>query len=123
MRRARRSCAGLAVLVALAGCDGGASEDSGLPVELGECPDDSVLWEDVAPLFAESCAGCHSSELEGADRQGAAELVNYDTPEAAYQNDFLTWSTIWSGQMPPAGPLDDADALLIWEWLSCGGPQ
>ena len=97
------------------------------PIEatLGDCADGTDLgWTDLEPVFAEHCATCHASTLSGADRNGAAALINYDTEEEAKVNSALTWQVIFSEQMPfNADPLPPADAWQIWEWLSCGGPS
>ena len=94
----------------------------GLPAELGDCAEGTDLgWADLEPVFAGHCTGCHSTTLTGDDRVGAPEMIDYDTEDAALANAFLTWSVIYSGQMPKTGSLSDENALTIWEWLSCGG--
>jgi len=96
-----------------------------LPADLGDCPDNSTMtWTVAEPLFAEHCAGCHSSQLiTPAERQNATEGVNFDTAEGARAQDWLAWSQVRTGAMPQDGPLSPADALLLWEWWSCGGPD
>lgn len=96
-----------------------------LPAELGDCPEDSTVgWAEASAVFEANCTRCHHSELEGDDRNGAEELVNFDTREAASQNDFLVWSMIWPERMPPdADPMSEDEAWIVWEWLSCGGPE
>ena len=122
----------LVLLALLAACgaedDSGSSggEETGLPAELGSCADGTALtWTEAGPIFGQRCAGCHSSALAGADRQGAPAPINYDTPEDAVVNAFVTWGSISSGAMPlpDAAALPAAEAAEIWEWLSCGGPQ
>lgn len=96
-----------------------------LPANLGDCADGTTLtWSEVEPIFAENCAGCHSSTLSGDDRNGAPEDVDFDSPDWARDADWLTWSQIHSERMPDDGPMSSPeDALLVWEWLSCGGPD
>lgn len=96
-----------------------------LPDTLGDCPDGNLVsWADVEAIFATNCARCHSSDLTGDDRNDAAEYVDFDSADSARVNDFLTWSMIWSEQMPPdqAG-MSEEEAWIVWEWLSCGGPE
>jgi len=121
----------LMLLAACGGDDTTTDSDSGttepvLPIELGDCADGtSLTWADVEALWADGCTSCHSTALTGADRNGATEFFDYDTAEAAIaSNSFLTWSMIYSGQMPKnTGPLPDDQRWLLWEWLSCGGPE
>lgn len=125
---------GLGLGLGLAACTGtdttAVDSDSGtpvavLPIELGDCADGTALtWADVEAVFAAGCTSCHSTALTGEDRNGAAEFFDYDTPQAAINNAFLSWSMIYSGQMPKnTGPLPDDERWLLWEWLSCGGPE
>lgn len=109
----------LLLLPLLGGCE------AELPSDLGPCEEGTELtWTDVDPIFAATCAPCHDSALATeAERSGAPPEVNYDTPEAAANNGFLTWSEIWIGRMPKEGEISDEDALLVWEWLSCEEPS
>lgn len=122
----------LATLVACIGTDtttgesDSATTEEVLPIELGDCADGTVLgWADVEAIWADGCTSCHSTALTGDDRNGAAEFFDYDTAAAAIGgNSFLTWSMIYSGQMPKnTGPLPDDERWVLWEWLSCGGPE
>ena len=90
----------------------------------GSCPSDSeTVWADVEPIFTEHCIACHDSSLTGADRAGALEEYNYDSPEAAAASPNWTWAEVTLGHMPPSEPLAEADQQLIREWLACGGPE
>ena len=111
----------IAATALLSACPG----DEGLPTALGDCPDDSVVvWADVEPIFSANCTRCHDSELGPGERNGAPEAVNFDNSSDAALNGFRTWTMIQMGLMPlNAAPLPEEDALLIWEWLSCGGPE
>jgi hypothetical protein len=94
----------LATLVACIGTDtttgesDSATTEEVLPIELGDCADGTVLgWADVEAITAAAAIG---------------------------GNSFLTWSMIYSGQMPKnTGPLPDDERWVLWEWLSCGGPE
>lgn len=95
-----------------------------LPDSLGDCADGTELaWSDVEPVFTAECTTCHASDLGVGDRSGAPVGSDFDTPEAAISGSFLTWAQIQGGRMPPGGTLEYADGLLVWEWLSCGGPE
>jgi uncharacterized membrane protein len=120
----------LALLVACSGTDTTPSDttDTAVPklsIEMGDCADGTDLtWADAEVVFSDRCTECHSTTLTGDARKGATEFIDYDTAEAAIANSFLTWSMMYSGQMPKdAGPLPDDEAWLLWEWLSCGGPE
>ncbi len=110
----------LMVAASVAGCP-----TAELPADLGDCPDDSsVTWRDVEPVLADHCTRCHSSELvTPEERQDATEGVDFDTPEAARGQSWLAWSQVTTGRMPKDGGLADEDALILWEWWSCGGPE
>ena len=111
----------LGALVFLAACPSGE-----LPSDLGECPDgSSFFWEDVQPVFAENCTRCHSSELvTPEERSNATEGFDFDSAGAAGSSAWLVWSQISSGRMPKDSEFtDDDDALRVWEWLSCDGPE
>ncbi len=117
------------LLIACSGTDNTTTDSDSaepeLPIELGDCADGTAVgWADVESIFTASCTSCHSTTLTGDDRNGATEFFDYDTAEAAVNNSFLTWSMIYSGQMPKdLGALPDDERWLLWEWLSCGGPE
>jgi hypothetical protein len=119
----------LGLMVACPGTDTTASDSDSapeeLPIELGDCVDGTALgWGDVEATFSLRCAGCHSTALTGDARSGAPELIDYDTAEVAIANAFLSWSMIYSGQMPKGtGPLPEDEAWLLWECMSCGVPE
>jgi hypothetical protein len=101
----------------------------GLPATLSECPDDSTVnWDVAGPVFEAHCTSCHNSTKSGSERVGATEDVDYDTADLAYNSPETTasstWSQIYGGAMPPGdATVPEADALIIHEWLSCGGPE
>ena len=95
-----------------------------LPDSLGRCnPDNSLNWSGVEALFGAHCTDCHSSDKDGSQRQGAPPGIDYDTAELSRLNSDRTWQMIVTEQMPSEDPVPHEDALLIWEWLSCGGPE
>ena len=124
MIRSLCSLVALLTLVLLTACGSG-----GLPASLGDCPDDStVTWAQAGTIFSSNCVSCHSIENTGAERVGAKENVDYDNADVAFNSSGATpqdtWASIYADEMPPGdATLSDADALVIHEWLSCGGPE
>lgn len=104
--------------------------DEGTPSG-GVCPEDSTLtWANFGQkFFVDYCTQCHSTELTGAQRQGAPEDHNFDTVELV-----LTQIEHIDGQAA-AGP-DSVNTLMplgepkptegerekLGEWLACGAP-
>jgi len=122
----RRLCAllPLMTLALLTACGSG-----GLPNALSDCPgDSSIAWTDVESIFATNCTSCHSTEKSGSERVGAKEGVDYDNADLAFNSTGTTpqgtWYEIYAASMPPGNDsVPDPDAVLIHEWLSCGGPE
>jgi hypothetical protein len=122
----RSLCLLLSILLVtlVSACGGG-----GLPNALTECPDGStVTWAQAGPIFEAQCTSCHSVDKTGAQRSGAKEAVDYDDADLAFNSAGTTaegsWYRIYDGTMPPGDDtVPEADALIIHEWFSCGGPQ
>ena len=120
-----RTLAPLALLFVIA-CTEGRDKDTGdeLPDVLGQCDSDqAIAWADVQPIFAAYCTSCHASDLPADERQDAPIGVDYDTAETARLNADLTWQMIRYGMMPLYSEMAPEDAMLVWEWLNCGGPE
>jgi len=81
------------------------------------------VWADVEPIFTANCTQCHSSQLQGADRNGAPVGVNFDTYEGAAAKADLIDTRVTAGSMPPAGPLGEEDKALIHAWVEGGSLQ
>lgn len=111
------------LLFAAACTDGGEVPDE-LPGALGDCDESADIgWADVEPVFAAHCTSCHASTLASEERQDAPVGVNFDSPETARLNADMTWMMVRSEQMPRDGVVPFEEAMLLWEWLSCGGPE
>jgi hypothetical protein len=125
----------LALPLLLGHGDGCGCGDGG--VEFGDptgavCPDEgtTLTYENfAAPFMAAYCVRCHSSEVTGADRNGAPSDHNFDTHfEIVAFTDHIDWMTgsgpdATNTQMPPDGSkpsLEERQKLS--EWLACGGP-
>lgn len=109
-----------------------AQVDTELPEDLGTCPTGStVTWTDVEPIFSANCTRCHSSTLTGDDRNGAPEGVHFDSAADARrptgEDRDYAYERIRLGEMPDdgatAGYVPTDEALLLWEWWSCQGPE
>jgi uncharacterized membrane protein len=119
----------LALWLALpAACDGGAYE--GKPTG-AVCPDDSTLtWNSFGrQFFADYCTRCHSSELRGAERQGAPNDHNFDTVQGVRAELDHTDESTAAGPdavntwMPLGAPTPTEDERRkLGEWLACGAP-
>ncbi|MBC7542581.1 MAG: c-type cytochrome [Candidatus Sericytochromatia bacterium] len=76
---------------------------------------------EVAPIFAKSCAGCHSPGGSGASALtllDASGQVNYD---AARAKAGAIARDVASGEMPKSGPkLSAAQIKLIQDWQATG---
>jgi len=124
-----RSCRLFALwLVLPVACDGGEAE--GTPSG-AECSDDSTLtWDTFGQKFlADYCTRCHSSELSGAQRQGAPNDHNFDTVQAVRAEIEHTDESAAAGPdavntaMPIGGPTPTEDEReKLGEWLACGAP-
>ena len=91
------------------------------------CPEDTFLtFEDFGgPFLYDWCTGCHSSEMQEGQRQGAPLAVDFDTLE-----DARAWADrIWlragdhNATMPPIGGPDADERGALGEWLACGAPS
>ena len=75
-----------------------------------------------AQVFATNCLACHSSELSGAQRNGAPSAVNYDTFSAASEKaDRAVARAVELLTMPPSFSSlpklnqEQQDAMLAWQ--------
>jgi uncharacterized membrane protein len=129
VRSPPRPCRLLALWLALPiACDAG--DDEGTPSG-ALCPDDSTLtWDSFGQqFFADYCTRCHSSELTGAQRQGAPNDHNFDTVQAVRAEIDHTDAEAAAGpdavntSMPIGGPTPtEAERMKLGEWLACGAP-
>lgn len=115
---------GLSALVcALLGCSDAEPTPTG-----SACPPDSTLtYENFGQAFMEAyCTRCHSSELQGADREGAPEYHDFDTlfGVVAVADHVDEWAAAGPDAvnelMPPDGdrPTNE-ERYQLGEWLAC----
>ena len=82
------------------------------------CPDPAPHYGDVAPIFQQRCASCHSESSDG------------PWPLTSYQ-DIADWAdivrrSIVDCSMPPADAgvgMTSDETLAILTWIRCGAPQ
>lgn len=97
-----------------------------LQEDLNCSADSTVGWADVEPTFSTSCTSCHSASLSGDDRNDAPEGMDFDNAQQVrdFGDEAYIWGFLYRQEMPDGGPvLDNADAAVIHEWLSCGAPD
>ena len=112
------------------GC-GGEDEIFGPPTE-STCPDGSTLtYNNFGKNFmTKYCTRCHSSELTGADRQGAPSFHDFDTLYGIKAVSNHIDETTAAGPaavndgMPIDGPSPTKDERYqLGEWIACGMPE
>lgn len=93
------------------------SEEAITPVYEGET---GILEKVIRP----NCLGCHSSTLQGGQRNGAPEGVNYDTFAGAKQfGDRIVQRAVKLMTMPPRGPIGDKEKQALKNWMMLGFPE
>jgi hypothetical protein len=111
----------------------GATDESALHEDAGEeleVPEVDCDAEEV-PTFAEvaafeKCTTCHSSELSGAERNGAPADDNWDEYEEAMEHAELIAHEVFEGEMPPEESgitLTAAEEDDLYLWALCGAPE
>lgn len=110
----------------LVGCGDPVTEPpSGLSTSSAvDCETRTLSWDNAGgPVLIGWCAPCHASGLPADQRQGAPVGVDFDTLAASRPfGDRIVERAVTSLDMPPGGPLTDADQLLLLDWVSCGMP-
>ena len=81
-------------------------------------------------FFDDYCLRCHSTQLTGADRNGAPEDRNFDTLELIRDQRHLIDGVAAFGSlsendiMPQSNPKPtDTERKVLGQWLACGGPE
>jgi mono/diheme cytochrome c family protein len=87
--------------------------------------------DDVAPILATNCAGCHgtaggwsAADYDAVLTAGASgPAVVPGDPDASVLAQKITGTQTSGGAMPPGGSLSDADIATIVDWIASGaGP-
>ncbi len=82
----------------------------------------------IAPLLARHCLECHNPS----DKKGELDLTGHTAALAGGESGqslvpgdtagSYLWQRLADGEMPPRGPLPDADKQLLREWIEAGAP-
>ncbi len=117
------TCVPLLLAGALIGaCDSGGDGDGDGDLPEVDCDNSNVpSYADLAAI--NSCTGCHSSDLSGADRAGAPEGVDYDNHADAMRNAESGAREVFAGRMPVGSTLGAGDKEEFYLWALCGTPQ
>jgi len=89
------------------------------PVAPTACPDPAPHYADVAPIFQQRCAGCHTTAVK--DAPWPLDDYEHVADWATFIRDELLQCA-----MPPADsgvgmPPEERDAILVW--VRCGYPK
>jgi hypothetical protein len=86
----------------------------------------AVFDEQIAPILSRRCVGCHN----GFDRKGGLNLVDQQAAlgggdsgsviTAQDADSSLLWQRVRDGEMPPRGPLPDAEKERLRTWIQDG---
>jgi uncharacterized membrane protein len=83
--------------------------------------EDVTYTKEIKPILDTNCTGCHASDKQGADRNGAPVGINFDTYADAKANATRANSRIQAGTMPPGGSaLSVEDKAFFQTWLDKG---
>ncbi len=103
-----------------ASLDGGDAGAGGADADCAE-----LTYENFAQdFFSSYCARCHSSELSGADRNGAPVGRDWDQLEVIRQfPDSIRNRTFEQANMPTSAPFpSDEERQQLADWIDCGAP-
>ncbi|MHC4066125.1 MAG: hypothetical protein ACYSUI_16740 [Planctomycetota bacterium] len=118
--RALGSCTiGLLFVIGCATGTGGGGGDGG-DADCGK-----LTYENFARgFFTSYCIRCHSSELSGADRNGAPAGLDWDDLEVVGENlDRIRVRAAETETMPPSDPRPfDEERDMLAEWIDCDAP-
>jgi hypothetical protein len=122
----------LVLALALAACKPESVPVFGPPTET-QCPPGGTTLDYASfaqPFMEAYCTRCHSSELVGAQRQGAPSFHDFDTyfgiVGVADHIDETTAGgpAAMNRGMPQDGDLpSDAERLMLGEWIACDLPE
>ena len=84
---------------------------------------DITYTEHISPILEENCTSCHSTEKQGAERNGASLNVDFNTYEDSSKSASRANARIQAGTMPPSGALSEEDMNLFDQWVESGKPE
>jgi uncharacterized membrane protein len=92
--------------------------------DLGSCPTDSDAEQLAGRQVVEGkCNNCHSSAIQGAQRQDAPEDLNFDDLATVRDEAESMYGQTESGSMPPGGTVTGTDLENMRIWLACDAPD
>lgn len=115
----------LGVACAKGGEDDTGGDTGGLPLD-GTDPCETITWQTYGEgAMRDHCTGCHSSTLEGAEREGAPAGVDLDTLDAVRSLAPRIEARVLDGEptMPPVGGPGEVERERLRTWLECGMPE
>jgi uncharacterized membrane protein len=79
-------------------------------------------WPRVEAIFARHCVRCHATALQGDERSGAPERVNYDSFESARRLANSALAAMREATMPEDDPgaVTDSDICTLDAWIDGG---
>lgn len=110
----------LALVVFAAACAG---RSEGPASTLDEC--ELLTWETFGEGYLRSwCTGCHHSQLEPADREGAPVGLDFDDHDIVLDTlaRIAARATGEVPTMPPVGGADARERARFERWLACEAP-
>jgi uncharacterized membrane protein len=106
--------------------DGSSGSDSDGESGTPAAPDGArVTYANFGDAYLRNwCRGCHSSAIEGEDRSGAPDGIDFNTHEDAQMwADRIRARALGDDPgMPPAGGPSAEELALLEEWLDAGVP-
>lgn len=87
---------------------------------LDVCPPNSQAQQDSGEfILAQTCTGCHTVNLVGADRQGAPLGSDFDNAELIKAQADDIYARSIDGTMPPGGGLNENQLESLRAYLAC----
>ena len=87
----------------------------------GDVGTDVTYTGQIKQVLDTNCIRCHSSDRQGAERNGAPPSVNLDTYEGAVDASARALVRIQAGTMPPdTGGIPQGDRDLFQAWVDQG---
>lgn len=87
---------------------------------LDVCPPNSQEQQDLgANILFFTCIGCHSNQLEGADRAGAPPGSDFDNADLIKAQADEIYARSIDGTMPPGGGLNEMQLESLRAYLAC----
>lgn len=116
-----------------AGCSGGSDTSENKSATNTETPAASTItggatFASVQGILTQNCAGCHGANGKaGVNLTSYATIVREPLVKAGDAENSVLAQVLRAGhgkkQMPPKGPLPDADIKTVEDWINAGAKQ